>query len=479
MKRTFAGVIGAALSIAATAAQAQTPPAPSPWRAMLDQDLTFAAKTLDAEYIYAKYPGGADWQALRDKALAEARADEDKVTGPEGYEAVLRRFAGRFEDPHLRASFTFAPSSYSWPRFVVQYQGGRYVVVKSETPAVAEGAEIAACDGAPIADAVHQAAPTEGFIKDLESTKASMARVLFLDAKSPLRKRVQSCRIGGQDVSLEWTRIPPDRLAIISAPFSQIRDDEVGWTPFGTTGAWVRLGVFAPDKDAAKAYHKLIDEAPQLRDKSVIVFDIRGNGGGPYDWFMGVIRSLYGPEAAAYYAQARTEITPVFVHPIKYGTAERKARVDPLDTPADVELEATYSAGTKDITSPSGATVYEIVRVPRPTGGPAPANLVHAKVYVLTDYGCASACIGFVDEMKRLPGVTQIGVDTYVDRRSGSPSTFAFPSGSGSISAPMMTRDGRRRGENEPQVPSIKFDGNIDDTVAVKRWVEGVVERTR
>lgn len=470
-------LLAAVLGLAAPAAHAEAP-APNPWRAMLDEDLTFAAKTLDAEYIYARYPGGPEWSALLDRAVSEARADEDKVAGPEGYEAVLRRFAGRFEDPHLRATFKFAPSAWDWPRFLGQYQGGRYVVVKSETPAVAQGAEITACDGAPILAVADQAASTEGFIPGLESTKASMARVLFLDAKSPLRKRFTACRIGGQDVTLAWTQITPDRLAVISAPFSQIRDHEVGWTPFGNNGAWVRLGVFAPDLEAARAYHTLMDEAPQLRDKSVIVFDVRGNGGGPYDWFMGVIRALYGPEVAAHYAQARTEITPVFVHPITYGTADRKSRVDPLDTPPDTELEATYT-GSKEITSPGGAKVYQLVRVPRPTGGPAPANPVHARVYVLTDYGCASACIGFVDEMLRIPGVKQIGTDTYVDRRSGSPAVFPFPSGSGSISAPMMTRDGRRRGENEPRVPSIRFDGNIDDTAAVRRWVEGVVESGR
>jgi hypothetical protein len=471
--------LAAALAaLAASTAQAQEPQ-PNPWRTMFDQDLAFAQKKLDTEYIYALYPGGAEWRALLTKAVAEAQADAGKVDGPSAYQAVLRRFAGRFQDPHLRASFKFSPSSYDWPRFLVQYRGGRYVVATSETPAVAAGAEISACDGVEIGPLVEQTAPVEGYIPGLESTRASMARTLFLDAKSPLRKRPQACRIGGENVSLDWASITPERLAIIEAPYAQIRDREVGWTPFGANGAWVRLGVFAPDKEAAKAYHKLIDEAPQLRDKSVIVFDVRGNGGGPYDWFMAVMRSLYGPEFTAYYAQARTEITPVFVHPISYGSPTRKAATDPLDTPHDTELEATYAAGSQEITSPSGAKIYALIRTPRPKGGPTPANPVRAKVYVLTDYGCASACIGFVDEMLRIPGVVQIGTDTYVDRRSGSPANFAFPSGSGSISAPMMTRDGRQRGENEPRVPSLKFDGNIDDTAAVKRWVEGVVGASR
>ena len=39
---------------------------------------------------------------------------------------------------------------------------------------------------------------------------------------------------------------------------------------------------------------------------------------------------------------------------------------------------------------------------------------------MLTDYGCGSACISFVDEMLQFPGVRQIGLETFVDMRSAS-----------------------------------------------------------
>lgn len=468
-----AGILAAVACGSASAQPAPTPStaAANPWRAMLDEDLAFAQATLDKEYIYGVYPGGADWRALMDKAVGEARADEGQVTTAEAYQAVLRRFAGRFEDPHLRVSFKFAPASYDWPRFLVRHRGGHFLVVESETPDVAVGGEVTACDGAPIEDAVEQAAPVEGVIPHLESTRDSMARLLFLDAQSPLRHRPKICRIAGKDVTLDWAPIQADRLAVVEAPYASLRDHEVSISDFGDGGAWVRLGVFAPDKAAAADYHRVIAAMPTLRDKRVVVFDVRGNGGGPYDWFMAILKGFYGPEYAAHFAQARTEITPVFVHDPTY-TGPHHA--DPLDTPRDTELDATYATGVKAITARGGATVYQIQRTPRPTGGAAPTDLVHAKVYVLTDTGCASACIGFVDELKRIPGAVQIGTDTYVDRRSGSPAPFAFPSGSGSISAPMMVRDGRERGENIPQTPAIRYDGDMADTAALKRWVERI-----
>lgn len=103
--------------------------------------------------------------------------------------------------------------------------------------------------------------------------------------------------------------------------------------------------------------------------------------------------------------------------------------------------------------------------------GPPPANPVRGQVYVLTDHGCGSACISFVDEMLQFPGVRQIGLDTFVDRRSGSPANYPLPSGNGTLNASVMTRDFRARGENEPHRPTRRFEGEIGETEAVRRWI--------
>ena len=107
----------------------------------------------------------------------------------------------------------------------------------------------------------------------------------------------------------------------------------------------------------------------------------------------------------------------------------------------------------------------------------SPQSPVHARVYVLTDYGCASACLSFVDEMMRFPGVRQIGTETFIHRRSGGVAdrwTF-FPVGPASSGWGRMLRENRKRGEDQPWVPTYKFDGNIEDSMAVERWVNEVV----
>ncbi len=470
--------------LGAASANAATPPAAPDtaiaWRAMLDKDLAGAEATLNAEYIYAVDPGGMTWRETLDGALAQARADEAKVANQEGYQAVLRRFAGAFQDPHLRVRFQFEPASLKWPRFLVRYVGGHYKVVVSDTAAVTAGEEVSACDGAAVGSLIENTIAQEGYIPGIEASKAQAADALFVDAGSPLRAAPKACTIGGREVALDWTSTDPAQLALKGAAFAQIRNNEISAAPFGDDGVWIRLGTFAPDKPAAEAYHALIKQMPDYRNKSIIVFDVRGNPGGSYDWFMAVLKALYGPEHVAYFARARTEITAAFVHPLNYGSKPSKApAADPLDTPMDSELQTAYAAGPKEVVTTSGAKVYALTPALKPRPAAAPASLSHAKIYVLADYGCSSACIAFLDEALRIPGVVELGTDTYVDRRSGSPGVFPLASGMGALTVPAMVRDGRERGENVPRKPQIAYDGDMSDTTAVKAWVSSVIKARR
>ena len=122
-----------------------------------------------------------------------------------------------------------------------------------------------------------------------------------------------------------------------------------------------------------------------------------------------------------------------------------------------------------------GQAVFAMPHVDPPLPAQVPVNPVKAKVYVLTDYGCASACIAFVDEMKRFPGVVQVGVETWVDNRTGTPLTRPLPSGNGIINVAVMVRDGRVRDDAVPQRPTHEFAGDIENTDAVKAWLAKTV----
>lgn len=247
-------------------------------------------------------------------------------------------------------------------------------------------------------------------------------------------------------------------------------------TPFGADGAWVRIGIFAPQtQDEGKAFKQLIAQAPGWRDKSVIVFDVRGNGGGSYEWFMGLLRSLYGKDYADYHARSRLEIAHVYrttPEILAYFNSDLAAEVGDLIPPADgTPYDPDYTKYRRALES--GTTVHLTPKnaraVPMPRG--VPVNPVKARVLLLTDYNCSSACIVFADEIKRFAGVEQIGVETGVDSRTGTGFDAPLPSGNGEIAVPVVTRDGRARGDNIPQRPGRVFTGDIIDTAAVKAWI--------
>jgi Peptidase family S41 len=463
-------------------------PAPNLWQQMFRQDLAFAHETIRTRYIYARTPGGAEWDRLLAAADKQADADAEKVTDFFGYQAALRRYTAAFADAHLSVRLDIQPARVAWPKFLVRYQSGRYVVVESLDSRVAVGSAVTACDGRLIEAFVGDLAPPLGKASGgedgslyLESTRVSVARSLFVDNRNPFYHRPQHCRIGDADVDLVWTQIDAEQFAKLNAPYDLLRDPVTAISDFGKNSARVRIATFAPSTpEEAKQFHAIIEAAPGLRDKEVVVFDVRGNGGGNYNWFVAFLEAFYGTDYADHYAIARLKIRPVFIdppdggHPAASAKAEPAQHVDPFNTPPDRPMDELLNAGYASRPAADGTTVYAATLGSLPAAAlkPAPPSLVHARVFVLTDYGCASACISFVDELRRFPGAEQVGRETGVDSRSGTPLPYPLPSGNGILTVPSLVREDRERGDNIPWRPDIRYEGDIADTAAVLAWIQ-------
>lgn len=446
-----------------------------PWAAMAQADADFITGWIERQSILAVHPADGDFKARLATARRTFDAESVLVDSHAGYRHALGRFVGSLQDLHLTLRHTLAPTTYQWPGFMAVYRGGRYLAVSTQASDV-EGQEITQCDGQPMEELAGRVASYEQLIAGLDSSRARAAPLVFRDAGSPFVPRPRHCRIGGRDIALDWRPIAASKFAADMRSATVYADRVTAVTPFGADGAWVRMGIFDMQTPAeGRAFKQLIADAPGLRDKSVIVLDVRGNGGGPYEWFMGFLRGLYGREYADYHARSRLEISHVYrtTPEIRdfFGDLEATETGDmappPDGTPYDagnVKYRQALAAGARVFVTPPNAR-----GIPKPAR--PPANPVKARVLLLTDYLCGSACIVFVDEMKRFPGVEQIGLETAVDSRTGTAFAAPLPSKNGVIEVPVVTRDGRARGDNIPQRPSRVFSGNITDTPAVKAWV--------
>jgi hypothetical protein len=485
MKRTR--IVTVALSVLPMVAHAQTATLDSAawWRDAARKDLAAAREIMNTKFITALNTPGPSWAATLDGALRDTERDVDRVRDAATYQSVLKHFVSAFDDAHVRVRFTgnrILPQE--WPGFLVRYDGRHFVVVDSDRRDVQVGSAITGCDAKPIDQVLTEIMPYEQVRRhlELESTRTALARILFVDAVGSLRPRLSRCRIAGHDVALNWQPITANRLTQLNAAHAPYSNNETSISAFGKNGAWVRMSTFGPNGESAKQFAKIIEQAPTLRTKDVIVFDVRGNGGGSYNWFMGFLDALYGEPYADYYARARLQFANVMSGDLGggrgaggRGAGRGNAPADAPRTPPDRGL-GDLASRTTTRPGANGATL-RVIAAPDSSGLPRtpPPNPVRARVLVLTDNGCASACISFVDEMRRFPGVFQIGRDTYVDSRPGSPMNHELPSGEASISVPSMVREVRERGDNFAWKPDTYFDGDIADTGKVQAWILNVV----
>lgn len=475
-KLAWSALLASAVLPLATSQAAQPGQA---WKDMAQGDLDFIRQELNTLYISAVFPDAPAFQKRIAASYDVARQEVAQVKDFGGYRAVLNHFVYSMHDAHVGLSFRLSQTSNAWPGFMAVYQGRRFLTTASGDPAIAAGQEITECDGMPMAEWSRRVATYEGGFPGLGRTHVAMARAIFVDRGNPFVARPSQCTIGGRPVALAWRPIAASDYSARVAAQPTTRNREASIAPFGEDGAWVRMGYFYPaDKQEADAFHRLIADAALLRQKRVVVLDVRGNGGGNYGWFMGLLRGLYGQPYADHFARARLAIVPVTrAHERVVALYEQyRSLEDTLGSPPDNGTEWDPEHKGLRRAAAAGSPYFQPAGAPPAApAGPAPGNPVHAKVYVLTDYSCGSACIAFVDEMKRFPGVTQIGVDTSVDSRTGTPMNIDLPSGNGELTLAVMTRPGRERDDNAPQRPAHEFFGDIRDTAAVQRWIQAEV----
>lgn len=92
------------------------------------------------------------------------------------------------------------------------------------------------------------------------------------------------------------------------------------------------------------------------------------------------------------------------------------------------------------------------------------------KLILITDSYCNSACLDFVDVVMSVPGALHAGHATDADTRYIDVGTEVLPSGL-NIWVPLKVWSGRRRQDNVPYIPQIKYDQDLNDTEALKAWV--------
>ncbi|HSR51689.1 MAG TPA: S41 family peptidase [Acidobacteriota bacterium] len=472
----------------------------SQWEQAALRDLQAVRQTVQRHHpgpVDERNPHFEGWLAQGyDKAVEMA----SQVNSEAGYRFLLQYYASGFNDGHLKVRFDAQSEDWQWPGFSVSFNGGRFLVNdiiqdESQETLPGTGAVLLSCDGRPIREIMlEEIIPFYFGVQDLESSWARLAPRLLIWDGNPWRTRFMSCRFrfpgleSETQVPLEW-RDPPPELSLeqlLSRATFGART-AYGIQALSSDMTWVSLPSFGPrTPEEFDALNEIIERLPEYRDSKLLVFDVRGNGGGNSQWGSNLVRQFWGRDFASH-VQSQSAGNPVYAEwrvsreNIDYLKGLLPALEKRFGSEAEVTEMVRQTSQGMDQALEQGRDLFHLgpdASSPSPAA-PEPANPVKAQVVLLTDGRCASACLDFADEVLLMPGVMHAGFPTSADTLYMDVRSVRLPSDNGRLVIPLKVYRNRRRGNNQPYVPQLRFEGDLSDTQALQEWLRDKLEISR
>ena len=483
-------------AIAASSLVIAGPVTTEPWRQLARTDLDFVHRTIAEAHPGAIDPANPSFRVWMEAGYRQALTLLPQVTDFSTALAAVRWYVRGFRDGHLIVSDDTRPhgeliASKGWG---ISYIGGQYVVTSTATrwpaPLPPLGATLASCDGrSPEAIAAEDVAPYVDR-RDLPMSKRRVAHAIG-EPVIAMGHRLDSCTFDPQRGEAPVTLVVVYRLL----PFDQWAKVTYGGIPSRDHTddyqlrdglLWIRAGNFNPTAERYVALKRMADELRHLEGVRAIVFDVRGNGGGNsaigdllFDAATGGLRYDRRGLDRLPEIYAEWRVSDVSIETAKswlattlvtygHGSSEVEWARDHLRSLLVAQAKGTLWA--RQDSSSRRLTRNDMIR--------RHARLRHfaGPIAVLTDEYCASACLDFVDQIRLVPGALQLGATTSADSVYIDTGRVRLPSGNHLV-LPLKVWRNRLRGNNQPWVPDVAFDGNLGDDEAVRKWVVSILDK--
>jgi hypothetical protein len=281
---------------------------------------------------------------------------------------------------------------------------------------------------------------------------------------------------------------PATRNAILSSYFDTFRDPHVGFSAKVSDeegaskippvegsfrdvggGRWqLTVPTFYAGHPAFESTTQAIAEARARFEAGVprlVILDLRGNSGGSSVPADEILKLLWGPEAPAALATRRAtaslwRVSPGVIQELT-SKRERIARRHPTAL-------AEFDRLLKDLVA-AKRRGRPLLQVALPTQRSSSITRRPARVAIVTDDRCISACLDFMDRALEAPNVVHVGAPTGSDTECTEVARVAMPSGLGSFTIPMQKLVGCHRGPHMRYQPAVP----IFTSEALSQWIEG------
>lgn len=448
------------------------------WQAMARADLdAMHARIVEAHpgVIDSKNPEFSTWL---EKGYEQAKTFIPYVVSYDTAMAVMRYYGAGFEDGHLmysdnvREDFPILVTGWH-----ITLKDSEYVVSTALTnwsvPLPPVGAIWIGCDGLSAEEVLQTMIAPFSDRRIGEESRNTRVSVLWMQL--PVANNLRECTF--RTVAGDTMQLP---VAYQPITFDELPGRSQGGearlvNAFELSDGvlWVRAGNFKLREGSTdrQELERILAELAKVHDVRAIVFDSRGNRGGDSGIGDQIFEAATGgldfeqtdlDSLPRYYAQWRVSD---FLAQFLGSAIDKNTKLYGADSPRVADeiafrdkVLAAKAAGQAWVDQDAGRTLTRKDVAARH----GRLRRFDAKVAMLTESECVSACLDFADIVLQVPGVVHVGQATGADSVYMVGSRSQMPSGNVFV-MPVKVWRNRARGNNQALVPDIVINLENDD----------------
>jgi hypothetical protein len=455
------------------------------WRSLAAIDSEAALRLIEQNHPGAVPAlGDMEFLDLLRTARSNVEARLPRITGYDGYAALMAGLATDFRDGHIWSTPLLQKQQRTWAGFIIVRQGGHWIAGHQDTSRGETGlggARLVSCDGL---DAEAWARQRIGLFRgdpQVEAQLAASGPWLLLDDANPFLTRPTECTFRSDDgsehaVRLNWRGIATRALEnAVGSAYERPRAG-MGVSAF-EGGHWIALETLG--SAAADVVAEVERQADALRAAPVVVLDLRGNGGGNSAFANAIARTLIGGDAlaaagASFDSQCAGQYWRVSADNLAAlrrwrASIEQRADARTLAGVDDLVRDVEQALATGDPFAPALPACAPTARRASMSDGSFPASAaMSGRLVVVTDRHCFSSCLIAVGLFRQL-GATHVGEATDLSTRYMEVREITLPSGLRTFSTLQKVTLGI--GDFGPYEPHVVYPGPLADTGALQAWV--------
>ena len=426
------------------------------WRQTTESDLKFLYNMLKSDYPGYANPHDHKFKNLLETSFSNASQKTEIVDSFYDYANVICFFINKFNDPHLKVILDWEKHPVEWPGFVIKYLNGDFFI-SSKNDKIPLKKLVFWGDFSPelylknITMAYKCAGdelPLSGGRNDFASRVLSTSYMGIWSYNKWIKKpKHYTISNNGQleKIELKWKTIQRKELMQKIKNNLWGKRNKVEIQILKNKLIWVSMPTFSPQAEERNSFKEIEKKIRYNQNAESIVFDLRGNRGGCWQWGIDVLCALFGSE---YYNYQVQESFSQFDKGIMWRACDnnlnyiRNAYQRKKSYLSDLYknwfekiIEGMNSAIEQNETHYFEKNLTALISASVHTG--KRANPVKAKVVVITDPLNCSAAADFIAILSTLTPVVKIGWATNADTNYTDIRVEQFPSNLGKFYFPM------------------------------------------